>query len=529
MSILNDDGEVEPVTNRHVGRVRELAVQAIVEGTARAELARTIGTRSLQTGEDLQLSVGDNVEFYREPSSKDGSGWHTESPAKVTDVSQIHRGIIKIRYKGEEMSCTVNDVRPFVDYFVFLLADMDYAYFTNNAVSNAWKVVSQHFECCQTGMSMLFGPATQGSRSNPRLSEAAMFFLSEGLYRQGVKYVRIGKGMSTVPSIKAPSCHASLLITWAGIGHQRYYQESQLSDKCRTAVNFRVLYPDSWKSIRFIQSMESHEVLGIAQETVDQDATAPNGEVTPDVLSDIPEEDEDMRSSNASLSPFVHDDPCLKSLLTELSQVEKFDEPLESVAPRGEADSEVHIEPSVFHSSESFSCTPDIQSADGYYHVVAANIRAGIPPMTALEPFDPDTVEVYFEDETWKLLSDVERAPCQDECVILLINKNTNVKRAVIKRQDDTLTKEEIEKHRKEVDSAMKEELLTWMKHKCFSRKQRRHARNIIDSRWVLKWKFEYAAIDLADSQTGQVGRWVIRARLTVRGFKDIEKTSKRS
>ena len=59
-----------------------------------------------------------------------------------------------------------------------------------------------------------------------------------------------------------------------------------------------------------------------------------------------------------------------------------------------------------------------------------------------------------------------------------------------------------------------------------FSRKPRAKARNIIDSRWVLKWKWEYAAVDVKDSKAKQTARRVIRARLTIRGFKDLGKDS---
>ena len=88
-------------------------------------------------------------------------------------------------------------------------------------------------------------------------------------------------------------------------------------------------------------------------------------------------------------------------------------------------------------------------------------------------------------------------------------------KKAVIERDTDLLTKDEIEKHREEVTAATVAELLTWNKHGCFSRKPKRQARNIVDCKWVIKWKHEM----LPDGTT----RRIIRARLTIRGFKDRE------
>ena len=78
----------------------------------------------------------------------------------------------------------------------------------------------------------------------------------------------------------------------------------------------------------------------------------------------------------------------------------------------------------------------------------------------------------------------------------------------------------------------MTDELMLWHKCKCFSRRDRREARNIIDKRWVIKWMVitkEKAAqmtvfvfVSVIKTQVGGAEIYrVIRARLTVRGFKD--------
>ena len=59
----------------------------------------------------------------------------------------------------------------------------------------------------------------------------------------------------------------------------------------------------------------------------------------------------------------------------------------------------------------------------------------------------------------------------------------------------------------------MQAELATWHKHRCFEWRSRKRTRNMIDCRWVLKWK---AIIGPSGSR-----QRTIRARLTVRGFKD--------
>eukprot|EP00971_Amphidinium_carterae_P302766 6015957-Amphidinium_carterae.1 len=56
----------------------------------------------------------------------------------------------------------------------------------------------------------------------------------------------------------------------------------------------------------------------------------------------------------------------------------------------------------------------------------------------------------------------------------------------------------------------MLEELQRWLHYKCFSRAPRTATKNIVDVRWVLKWKLQ-----------GQPPVRKLRARLTVRGFRD--------
>ena len=75
--------------------------------------------------------------------------------------------------------------------------------------------------------------------------------------------------------------------------------------------------------------------------------------------------------------------------------------------------------------------------------------------------------------------------------VLIYKTTATGSRRVVTQRDDDLLTPAEVKEQWPAVEAAMLKELLTWAKMKCFSRKARRLARNIIDTRWVLKWKLE--------------------------------------
>eukprot|EP00971_Amphidinium_carterae_P057852 1144219-Amphidinium_carterae.1 len=89
---------------------------------------------------------------------------------------------------------------------------------------------------------------------------------------------------------------------------------------------------------------------------------------------------------------------------------------------------------------------------------------------------------------------------------------HTTEKRESITRGDDALTTTEMQQLSAAVKKAMLDELLRWLHFKCFSMRPRRQSANIVDIRWIIKWKYE-----------GHPPVRNIRARLTVRGFKDAE------
>ena len=74
--------------------------------------------------------------------------------------------------------------------------------------------------------------------------------------------------------------------------------------------------------------------------------------------------------------------------------------------------------------------------------------------------------------------------------MLLQIGPNP-VRKAVVKRDDNILTAEQIKQHWLEIQKAMIKELQTWAKLKCFSRRPRKGARNRIDVRWVIKLKWD--------------------------------------
>ncbi len=78
----------------------------------------------------------------------------------------------------------------------------------------------------------------------------------------------------------------------------------------------------------------------------------------------------------------------------------------------------------------------------------------------------------------------------EHEYVLLTVDpKNKEARRQVVQRNDDLLTPEETKREWAQCCQAMRKEIQTWVGLNNISRKPRDKARNIIDTRWVLKWE----------------------------------------
>ena len=154
IEVINGEGAIVPVTDRHVGRCREIACQAIIEGTARNKILRALNTRTLPAGETQQLALGDTVEYFRPQSTKDVSGWL--GPAKVTNTSEMGRGVIKIKHKGAEMTCRAGDVRLNLEYLCFLSATF-HSFQHSDSQAAAWSYIRGYLEISSPNSSIHLG------------------------------------------------------------------------------------------------------------------------------------------------------------------------------------------------------------------------------------------------------------------------------------------------------------------------------------------------------------------------------------
>ena len=94
----------------HSHRLREIAVQAIAEGTARERIKRAIHTQTRPSGTECDYKVGDTVDWWREPVHKDAPGWR--GPGRIIDLSRLEHGRIGVRTSTDQViTCRLQDVR----------------------------------------------------------------------------------------------------------------------------------------------------------------------------------------------------------------------------------------------------------------------------------------------------------------------------------------------------------------------------------------------------------------------------------
>ena len=96
---MNVPLDEDPHTMRAVHRLREISVHQMVEGTARARIARAMDTRTLPAGQGRDFKIGDEVDFHRGQGSKDTSGW--KGPARVIDNTNLSRGTVTVRFQRD--------------------------------------------------------------------------------------------------------------------------------------------------------------------------------------------------------------------------------------------------------------------------------------------------------------------------------------------------------------------------------------------------------------------------------------------
>lgn len=499
--------------DRDEARLRELAVQSMVDATAKARMQRADKSKTRPAGELQGLAVGDLVEFYRPPPTKDVSGWH--GPATVTDLLALDHGIIGIRWQGRSMTCRTQDVRRALLYPVFL---------TRAPVSSPMEEIRNAAGHLRDVHRLGWVQAPDGGkwvecRDNklmPRVMLAGLQVASCHLHLDGCVSMRIGRGARKLEGIA--NMDDGLLLWW----HPKRNEEvMHCSHAPSSRINLEALFGEDWSNIAFIQFL-----------CVDQDKSSEIRRNFPDVpnlggpydpgmamLREVPanwggnrtapnEDDPDAPGGNLkrprSAAESENPRPTGTSRTTREEQQQttangNFDD------VDWDAISDENFGPEAgYHLMEADMTAMQYESnpPDPWYYV-----PGGSPELfTDLDVTEP--VELSFHGTATQLLTNLPSKVPEGCEVVYKYNTVGEDPEAVIERTHNVLTREEALMHVEECREAILKELQRWHHHQAWERAPRASARNLLTSKWVLKWK---------DVE----GKRIIKARLTVQGFKD--------
>ena len=523
--------------SRHTHRLREVAVQAIAEGSARERMHRAMRAQTKPAGEELDYKVGQQVDFWREPASKDSSGWR--GPATITDLTRLVHGRIGIRTSSDQMiTCRVQDLRPtlaFLTEELLAFFNPDIESPVASRAGQAQQTIQQFVDNLKPGSVLTMGHVrsadghwheTPATAMHQHAFQAAMYVAEVVFNLSSVAAVRCANGVRSLTAREEFVNSMTLLWQLQGSRQIDFFH----SDSCRLSVV--AVSGQDWPGVRLIQYMcvpDQEDWVASARWSNSlpvpdsEEPTSGNRQDTPSArLSTIPEGSEPQSGeaqSDVSLSALceMFGDTLPQDRIADLTEAYKAIVS-EDAAPRPVcptlADmkafmaSDVNVDAEVpdwheasvpeecnWFTEEQFQAAYQACSVDTFDHDVLDVDEHGV--FVAIEAYG----------DACKLLEGLERLPNGDEHAEIRVYE-THTRKTVIDRNDDLLTQEEIKRHSKEVTEAIVRELKTWDGFNCFARRARAQAPCVIDVRWVFKWKI------IKNVRT-------IRARLCLRGFKE--------
>ena len=533
-NIMPDD--IPGPCSQHSHRLREMAVQAIAEGTARERMRRAMNSQTRPAGIEHEFKVGDAVDYWREPLGKDTSGWR--GPATVADLTRLEHGRVGIRTSTDQvLTCRLQDLRHSLSLWseelsVFFGA-VDHIAPAGSQASNAQSLAQQFVDAMRPGVVLTLGtiktsegewietPQTQAHRV---ICQACIYIAETVFHLNHVAAVRLASGVRTLTS--RDEFVSVVTLWWTAAGSRQL--EFLHSDSSK--LSWVDVLGQRWKEVRMIQFLcvaDTEDWIAVRRWVVPSGETAaasePSATATADVgddgsvdqrLSTIPEE---SLSSSDSLITWSHlcemfgqgiaadDVPWL---------VEAYESCSSEICPG--SPNPVSIDASKdlasFDMHPAWSQAPMPESlehlSEHAFEQAAAQCDSTPDGFSALDADDVGAyVALEIHGSSWKCIEGVSHAPAAGEHVELRCYES-HTRKAVIDRNDDILTQSEIAQHAQEITQAVIDELKTWQSFKCFERRPRTGAKCIIDTRWVYKWKVIK-------------GQRKIRARLCLRGFKE--------
>ena len=523
---------------RYMHRVREIALQKIIETTALERIHRAMRTHTTSASAAMDLKEGELVDFHRPPARKDESGWR--GPAKIIKNLPA-RGQAVVRWLSNDIVVRYPDIRKYMDFNCFVYGTF--------CPSRAIDIIESHLSTCTPGIITTLGyvrvgNAWQKAKGHEQLALAMEHFARVSLCFPDVYQARLGRAVPKFPN--AVEAHHYVVLAWTTDISKAVQFESDGGNQCTTP---KLIGPE-WPCYKYIQLLmigpgDEGDKKPLADLLEPEEQADAHETVSNDRLSTIEEGDEpdeesalwaelddtisqymqDCEDDNMPLDYYEARLPAPNGQELTVAESSRVADHSRACGSRS-VDGEAPVSTAIRHldmwtsSGSADRRVLEVEVHPGYHYLVSG---ADISLQDSVEEYDEDGnphVDMLFPGETAKLIMD--EAPPPGHCARLRCYI-AHGKKAVIDRDTDLLTAQEYQENKKAVSAAVLEELNVWIKHGCFHRRPRKGAYNVLDVKWVGKWKWVKATLRPGDTPNQPRKVRIVRMRMTLRGFKDRE------
>jgi hypothetical protein len=192
-----DDNDPQSVS-RHVVRLRELALQSMVEESAQQRIRRAANAKTLRSGQQLEYQVGQLVDIFRPARSNDESGWR--GPAKIIGLSSLDSGFIDVSWGGRAMAIRLQDSRPALMYHS-LMEDQE-----TPAMSTLRTHLAQMAPGVETYMALMTETGWMMSKSAKEISSMLYALCKVARENFGMEYYvggRVGRNIASLSGLNS--------------------------------------------------------------------------------------------------------------------------------------------------------------------------------------------------------------------------------------------------------------------------------------------------------------------------------------
>ena len=492
-------------------RVRAAALQAMIQATTMAKLTRASRTRTSHPTEHLYHD-GDLIDIHRKPSSKDASGWW--GPHRVV---RVEPGQVVVNIKGVDRTYRAQDVRH--SLLVFLTVG------ASSGRTECLALIEQELQRISPGQSQLFGFAasptgqwelTAATQKRPQVLHALEHLFSNVWRLDECSGARLARGAKSLSAV--PGASHSTILWWM----HSTEQDLQVLSLDGTKVDLSDLFGKDYPRVMVIQAIHTAE-----HEVTLAEAAENAAEETHESLSEDFVPDADCERESA---PSVHTPHGPLSVIAEEPEDVAYAALLETAPGLSEAAREAlriffqldkvetleqSSEPSYDTRNTLYMPPVELEPVEDVY---IQHHQLGINPSQYARLNEHDEsgngfTELWFTREFSKVIGDDSLLKPAETYVLRMYA--SGFRNAVIQRESDLLTEQELRRHDEAVKAAILEELKIWEGYQCFERTPRKGAHNVMDSKFVAKWKV------LKDASGAD--KRIIRMRLALRGFKDLQ------